>query len=73
MPTQQDIDSWISQLGDNNDAAGRSQSNRNLQECLDDEDCAAHFGEQIQEAYDDLEMTPEEIERLPVDNNGDDD
>jgi hypothetical protein len=74
MPTQDDIGGWISQLNDNNDAAGRSQSNRNLQECLADEDCAKEFGGQIEEAYDDLGLTPEEVENLPVDfNNGKDD
>jgi len=74
MPTQEDINSWISQLSDHNDAAGRSQSNRNLQECLVNEECVKEFGSQIEDAYDDLGLTADQVERLPVDfNNGKDD
>jgi hypothetical protein len=60
MLTQQQLDSLISQLGDNSDAAGRDQAHRDLQKCLRDDECAGQFEPEIREAYDDLGLDPDD-------------
>lgn len=67
MPTKEEVEILIAQLDGTAGAAGRTQASRDLQDCLHDEACEAVYGEQIREAYDDLDMTHDDIEGLPAD------